>query len=100
MMVDSIKEVKYDVVNKNNCTIGKRLKKKVKSEDNSGVIYRIKCLDCNFSYFGETNDLKRRVYQRKYSKRTGDLNNATVKHIWDKDHRVGINQADVILRIK
>ena len=98
IIADSIKEVKYDVVNKNNCTIGKRLKKKVKSDDNSGVIYRIKCLDCNFSYFGETNDLKRRVYQHKYSKRTGDLNNAIVKHIWDKDHRVDINQADVILR--
>ena len=66
--------------------------------DSSGVIYRIKCTDCNYSYFWETCDLKRRIYQHSYSKRTWDLNNAIVKHMWEKDHRMDIDNANIIIR--
>ena len=66
--------------------------KNVKKEDNSNVIYKINCQDCDFSYVGQTKrKLKTRIKEYK-----ADINKSTnllsvVCHQLNKDHVLNWN---------
>src|ERR1700755_557931 len=54
-------------------------------------IYSIDCSGCEKKYIGETDDLKRRIYQHKYSLETGDRNSALHRHRLDNIHFIDVN---------
>ena len=54
-------------------------------------IYSIDCSGCEKKYIGETDDLKRRIYQHKYSLETGDRNSALHRHRLDHNHFIDVN---------
>ena len=66
------------------------LHKEGEREKNRGI-YSIDCADCNKKYIGETDDLKRRIYQHKYSLEIGDLSSSLHKHRIDHNHFIDPN---------
>ena len=93
------KSFNISVVNRSGSTLKSILRNNVSSSnDESGAIYQIKCENCDSCYIGESNCMKRRVYQHKYALRNADTNNAVAKHIIEEDHRVVVDDATVIMK--
>lgn len=75
----------------------------------SGLVYRISCLDCDAVYLGETKQyLSKRIYQHKYHITRANILHSTLvqhaveeKHVFDFDntqilHRCGFHQKRLI----
>ena len=81
------------VVFKNNNTINKLLIRN-SPRNSEGCVYSIPCVDCNFTYIGQTGkELERRISQHKYSIRTGQLSSGLFAHIRDHNHIIDWNNA-------
>ena len=95
-------EMNINLVHKSNNTLKSKLKHHIKNNDTitnkQNVIYHIPCSVCTHCYIGETSDFERRMYQHKYAYRNMDTNNALVKHTVDKDHRIHIENSNIICK--
>ena len=69
------------------------MKDKDKPEDRQGVVYKIKCCDCQASYIGGTGrNLSTRLTEHKRATRNGDVNNHIAEHHFkdETSNRLGL----------
>ena len=69
-----------------------------KNKSEAGVVYKIPCNECELLYFGETSDLKRRLYQHKYALQIGDNNSSLHRHRERFNHKIVPGNATPILK--
>ena len=70
------------------------VEEKDKSEDKQGAIYKIKCCDCQATYFGETGrNLSTRLTEHKRATRNGDVNNHIAEHHLQTKHQIDWDSA-------
>ena len=74
---------------------------KVKDKDEpncrQGAVYKIKCCDCQATYFGETGrNLNVRLTEHKRATRNGDINNHIAEHHLETNHRIDWDSAKCI----
>jgi len=60
------------------------VKDKINQKERVGVVYRIPCSQCHLCCIGETGNIL-------YVIKTGNINNATVKHAWEAGHFPELN---------
>ena len=73
------------------------VKDKDKPEDRQGVVYNIKCCDCQASYIGETGrNLSTRLTEHKRATRNGDVNNHISEHHLKTKHQIDWDSATCI----
>ncbi len=70
-------------------TIKSSLVKNKTSVGNTAEVYKIPCKDCSLVYVGETGlNIDTRIKEHKYAIRTGNINNAVFKHMYDTNHKI------------
>lgn len=94
---NSIKIAKY-----NSVTI-KRVFSKIKDEtpkfDNTNVIYKIPCQDCDACYIGQTTQtLKQRIVQHKSDSRLGKKSCALATHFQEFNHKFNFENTAILER--
>jgi predicted GIY-YIG superfamily endonuclease len=62
-------------------------------------IYKIPCDDCEKCYIGETDNLKRRLYQHSYSLNNADTNSSLHLHRMNENHRINLKLTTLELNI-
>ena len=73
------------------------IKGKDKPEDRQGVVYKIKCCDCQASYVGETGrNLSTRLTEHKRATKNGDVNNHIAEHCLKTKHQIDWDSATCI----
>ena len=67
------------------------VKDKDEPSDRRGVVYKIKCCDCQATYIGETGrNLNVRLTEHKRATRNGDINNHIAEHHLKTNPRMGL----------
>ena len=67
------------------------------SENQTNVVYRIPCQSCPWSYIGETGrSLKTRKSEHVRNVKNHKTGSNVAKHAWTYDHRIDIENAEVI----
>lgn len=79
-------KIRNSVLNKN--LFIKHIKDPISKLESKGVVYSIKCLQCNSCYVGQTcRKLKERIREHKYNiRQIEQKQNSLTKHRLDKDH--------------
>ena len=73
------------------------VKDKDKPDDRQGVVYKIKCCDCQASYIGETDrNLSTRLTEHKGANRNDDVNNHIAEHHLQTKHQIDWDSATCI----
>ena len=73
------------------------VKDKDKPEERQGAVQKIKCCDCQASYFGETGrNLSTRLTEHKRATRNGDVNNHIAEHHLKTKHQIDWDSATCI----
>ena len=79
--------------------IFKKPKDKIEKEASRGVVYRIKCKDCDSVYVGQTSRaLKTRVKEQAKALATLDENSLLAKHHIIHSHRIDLENVEIIDR--
>ena len=79
--------------------IFKKPKEKIEKEASRGVVYRIKCKDCDSVYVGQTSRaLKTRVKEQAKALATLDENSLLAKHHIIHSHRIDLENVEIIDR--
>jgi hypothetical protein len=77
--------------------VRKKGKRKNNNKEWKGVVYKIKCKDCEMMYIGETKKkMEERLKQHKDDVRLKRNTNAIFKHIEDTGHTVDWDTAEII----
>ena len=88
------------VFNYNNTVRKKLVHNKAPDSDKQKVgVYEIPCKVCEEKYFGESGrGLEIRLTEHKRAYDSHQLNNALVKHSWDKDHHIDWEKAQILYK--
>ena len=79
--------------------IFKKPKDKIEKDASRGVVYRIKCKDCDSVYVGQTSRaLKTRVKEQTKALATLDENSLLAKHHIIHSHRIDLKNVEIIDR--
>lgn len=87
---------------KNSCMFA-NLKSHVKTDDKSGLVYKIECSDCSAVYIGETiQKFKMRKSQHKYdcNKPVTKFSSALAKHSHNNGHQFKFDEGKILKREK
>ena len=77
----------------------KKPKDKINKEDTKGIIYQIKCKDCDSVYYGQTSRaLKTRVKEHAKAIATLDKNSLLAKHHILNNHEIDLQSARIVDR--
>ena len=67
--------------------------------DPLGVVYRIPCADCSWSYVGESGrTLRERLTEHKRAVRGCSSSSEIARHVWEKGHQMDWEREVVLLR--
>uniref|UniRef100_A0A8D8LXS3 GIY-YIG domain-containing protein n=1 Tax=Cacopsylla melanoneura TaxID=428564 RepID=A0A8D8LXS3_9HEMI len=73
------------------------LKDSDKKDENSGIVYKLDCNDCNSSYIGESGQfLKKRMYQHKYDIKNEKTSTALSAHAFENNHNFNFDEVKII----
>jgi hypothetical protein len=65
--------------------------------EKSGIIYKIKCLDCPANYVGESSKmLKSRLHEHKLAVKRSDPLSQISNHILDNNHKFAFDAAEIV----
>ena len=75
------------------------MRKKPDALERRGLVYRIPCKDCNWSYVGETSrSLQDRLKEHKRAVRNFSTSSEIANHVLDNDHRIDWDNAGILDR--
>ena len=78
---------------------GVLVKKRQREREALGVVYRIPCKDCSWSYVGETGrTLAERLTEHKRAVKNCVSASEIAGHVWGEDHRMNWEGARVVAR--
>ena len=83
-------------VKSNSIVLKHTLKPKINQPDNNIGIYKIPCNQCDKIYIGETNDIKRRLYQHTLDLRNDNKYSSLVNHRQSFNHIPNIKNSQLI----
>lgn len=74
-----------------------KLKDQIDTDDQSGVVYKIPCLNCDCVYIGETKQkLKTRIYQHEYNVKNKDTKTALCNHSVENNHKFNFKNVSIL----
>ena len=77
----------------------KKPKDKIEKEDSRGIVYKIKCKDCDCVYVGQTSRaLKTRVKEHAKAIATLDKNSLLAKHHMLHSHQIDLESVEIVDR--
>ena len=64
-----------------------------------GLVYRIPCSECSWSYIGETGrSLQERISEHKRAVANCQSNSEVASHVWERDHEIDWEGVSVLAR--
>lgn len=69
---------------------------KLCQNNRDSCVYSIECHSCDEVYFGETDDLKRRLYHHRYALEKGDMNSSLFLHRLNCNHKIDVSKFNII----
>ena len=80
-------------------TYSKKPKDKIQKEASRGIVYKIKCKDCDCVYIGQTSRaLKTRVKEHAKAIATLDENSLLAKHHMRHSHQIDLTSVEIVDR--
>lgn len=72
-------------------------KDKLDPLETPGVVYKIKCKDCDASYVGMSKrKLKKRIYEHKYAIKNSSPTSALSEHVSQTNHKIDFDNTKII----